>query len=187
MFKYLIAFTLLFCSSFTLCAEELPVLRTVSSMSFDDAQGKHWTEAALQGKVSVINFFFASCKNICPAMNKRLRDRSKEFFNDPRFQIFSVTVDPENDNPQALKEYAAYLGNNPHWYFLRGPIKNVEQFLVTGLGIGSPHDVTLHTTRLTLIDHKGQVRAYVSSSDSDEMDELAQKISSLLSELKSKP
>ena len=186
MFKNIFAITL-FLSSLVSVAEELPVLRAVSSMSFDDVEGKRWSEEALKGKVSVINFFFASCKNVCPAMNKRLRDRTKEFLNDTRFQILSVTVDPENDTPESLKEYAEHLGSNPHWYFLRGPVKNVEKFLVTGLGIGSPEDVTLHTTRLTLVDSKGQVRAYVSSSDSDEMDELAPRISSLLSELNAKP
>jgi protein SCO1/2 len=117
-------------------------------------------------------------------MNKRLKNSTSKFLNDPRFQVLSVTVDPENDSAESLKEYAKYLGSNPYWYFLRSPIKNVEEFLVKGLGIGSPDDITLHTTRLTLIDTKARVRAYVSSSDSDDMEELSEEIETLLTEAK---
>jgi protein SCO1/2 len=183
MNKYLLILSLFFlplCTS----ADELPTLREVSNMSFDDMNGRHWSQADLKGKVSIVNFFFASCKNVCPVMNKRLKNSTSKFLNDPRFQVLSVTVDPENDSAESLKEYAKYLGSNPYWYFLRSPIKNVEEFLVKGLGIGSPDDITLHTTRLTLIDTKARVRAYVSSSDSDDMEELSEEIETLLTEAK---
>lgn len=181
MHKYIAILTFLLISSFAF-ADDLPVARVVSHMSFDDMNGHHWSEKELKNKVTVINFFFASCKNVCPVMNKRLKNSASKFLSDPRFQILSVTVDPETDTADSLKEYAKYLGGNPYWYFLRAPIKNVEEFLVKGLGIGSPDDITLHTTRLTLIDNKARVRAYVSSSDSDEMEELSGKIEMLLSE-----
>jgi protein SCO1/2 len=41
--------------------------------------------------------------------------------NDPNFGIISISIDPENDTPEALKEHADRIGaKSPNWHFLTG-------------------------------------------------------------------
>ncbi len=82
----------------------------------------------LQGRVVVIGSFFATCTGACPAMAKTykkiqdwLGDRQgKEVF------LLSITVDPEHDTPQRLKEFAQEFGARPGWIFLTGSKENVS-------------------------------------------------------------
>ncbi|HEX9985234.1 MAG TPA: SCO family protein [Thermoanaerobaculia bacterium] len=83
----------------------------------------------------VINSFFASCTGSCPIMSKtflllqnRLGDRiGKDVI------LVSITVDPKNDTPDALKAYAKRMGAKPGWYFLTGTKAQVDAAL-TKLG-----------------------------------------------------
>src|SRR5258706_8239171 len=82
----------------------------------------------LQGKVVVINSFFATCQGSCLPMNRNLEkvqaalgDRvGKEVF------IISISVDPAVDSPAGLKEYAKKLHAGPGWYFLTGDKQNLH-------------------------------------------------------------
>lgn len=67
----------------------------------------------------VVNFIFTSCPEICPVMTgtqlqlqRRLRDKR----NPPRF--ISITLDPEQDTPTVLADYATRFG--AEWMFLTG-------------------------------------------------------------------
>lgn len=82
----------------------------------------------LKGKVVIINAFFATCQGSCPPMSHNLA-RVQEALGDRMGKdvvILSITVDPEMDTPERLKEYAAKMGAKPGWYFLTGEQANVE-------------------------------------------------------------
>jgi protein SCO1/2 len=89
----------------------------------------------LKGKVVVINSFFATCTGSCPKMSgvlaglqERLGDRlGKDVF------LLSFSVDPENDTPAKLKEYAESFHAKPGWLFLTGKKENVD-FALSRLG-----------------------------------------------------
>ena len=89
----------------------------------------------LQGRVVIINSFFATCQATCLPMNRNL-EKVQQALGD-RFgkdvYIISISVDPTVDTPPRLKEYAKKLNAKPGWYFLTGDKQNVE-FALTKLG-----------------------------------------------------
>jgi len=89
----------------------------------------------LQGKVVIINSFFATCQGSCLPMNRNL-EKVQEALGDrlgKEVNIISLSVDPAVDSPPALKAYAKKLNARPGWYFLTGDKQNVD-FVLQKLG-----------------------------------------------------
>lgn len=89
----------------------------------------------LQGKVVIINSFFATCQGSCLPMNRNL-EKVQQALGDrlgKDVYIISISVDPTVDTPSGLKEYAKKLNAREGWYFLTGDKQNVE-FALTKLG-----------------------------------------------------
>jgi len=73
------------------------------------------------GKVCLVNYFFTSCKGICPRMNGNLYKIYEGYKNEPQFLIVSHTCDPETDSVARLKWYADSMKvDNKKWIFLTG-------------------------------------------------------------------
>ena len=76
----------------------------------------------IKGKISIINFFYASCEKACPRsmaclakVQHLIGDRlGRDMF------MYSFTLKPEEDTPAKLKEYAKAIGAKPGWRFLTG-------------------------------------------------------------------
>lgn len=75
----------------------------------------------LRGRKVLINFAFTSCKGACPMMTANLA-RVQELLRSRKEQvtILTISVDPLNDTPAALKQYAAKFKAGPIWQFLTG-------------------------------------------------------------------
>ena len=89
----------------------------------------------LQGKVVIIDSFFATCQGSCLPMNRNL-EKVQEALGDrigKDVYIISISVDPAVDTPASLKEYAKKVHAKPGWYFLTGDKQNVDLAL-TKLG-----------------------------------------------------
>src|SRR5258708_28851204 len=100
-------------------AVQLRVLNYVQSFSFAKQDGKKITEKDVSGKVYVAEYFFTTCKGICPKMNSNVKKLSLEFANEPDFRILSYTVDPETDSIGRMKRYADSLGaDGTKWWVL---------------------------------------------------------------------
>lgn len=84
----------------------------------------------LRGRKVLINFAFTSCKGACPKMTANLaRVQTLLRARGERVTILTITVDPENDTPAVLKEYAARFKAGEGWYFLTGTPENVAAVL----------------------------------------------------------
>src|ERR1700688_1426107 len=77
---------------------KLPVLSYVQPFSFVNQDGKRISEKNVSGKVYVAEYFFTSCKGICPKLNSNLAQLYHDYKNVPGFVILSHTVDPETDS-----------------------------------------------------------------------------------------
>lgn len=89
----------------------------------------------LQGKVVIIDSFFATCQGSCLPMNRNL-EKVQQALGDrigKDVYIISISVDPTVDTPASLKEYAKKLHAKPGWYFLTGDKQNVD-FALNKLG-----------------------------------------------------
>lgn len=85
----------------------------------------------LKGKTVMINFMLTHCQGACSPMTANLAKVQKylgERMNRDVLMI-SISVDPANDTPAALKKYAESFKAQPGWYFLTGKKEDVEQVL----------------------------------------------------------
>ena len=76
-----------------------------------DHNGRPVDESMLEGKWSLVFFGFTYCPDYCPttlqaldATKRRLGDKAKDL------QIVFISVDPQRDTPQALKDYLSSDG-----------------------------------------------------------------------------
>jgi protein SCO1/2 len=117
-----------------------------------------------KGKVYVLEFFFTTCPSICPKMNQNMLELEKTFFGNPNFGIVSITIDPEHDTAEVLKEHAKLLGvKSSNWNFLTGEKTVIYDLANKGFNeyVGENHKVKggfEHSGLFALIDKKGYIR-----------------------------
>ncbi len=81
----------------------------VNDFSFINQNGKKITQREVEGKVYVAEYFFTTCKGICPIMNANMRRVYDAFKDEPDFMILSHTCMPETDSVPLLKAYEAKM------------------------------------------------------------------------------
>jgi protein SCO1 len=93
-----------------------------------DGRSVRFYSDLLKDKVVVINTFFGTCTGSCPRMASTLAALQERLGNRLGKDVFllSFTVDPENDTPEKLKEYAARFDARPGWLFLTGSKENIQ-------------------------------------------------------------
>lgn len=176
-------------------ATALPVLSYVPAFSFDNQEGKPVTDKDLTGKVYVAEYFFTTCRGICPKLNTNMKKLAEDYAHEPDFRICSYTVDPETDTVGRMKHYADSLGADPQrWYFLTGRKDSLYHLARTGYLLDDPknnainiNEQFLHTQFLALVDKGGRVRKIYDGLKKDELDELEKDIAALLKEKASVP
>ena len=83
----------------------------VEDFSFINQDGKLITQNDVDGKVYVAEYFFTTCKGICPKMNANMRRVFDAFKDEPGFMILSHTCMPETDSVPLLKAYEEKMVN----------------------------------------------------------------------------
>ena len=117
------------------------------------------------GKVYVVEFFFATCPTICPIMNENLVKVQNEFFGNPNFGVASFTINPENDTPKVLKEYAKEHNiTHANWHLLTGNREKIYNLARSGFSLYAREDSDAaggfeHSGYFALIDKEGYIRS----------------------------
>jgi protein SCO1/2 len=171
---------------------KLPILSDVKPFRFADQAGDTITEKSLLGKVCVVNFFFTTCRGICPRMNDNMKtDVFEPFKSQSDFVVVSHTVNPETDTVARMKRYADSLGvNDPkHWLFLTGTkMALYEAARSSYLLDDESHnkqkidDQFIHTQLFALVDKDGRVRGIYDGLNQEELAKLQRDIRALLKE-----
>ena len=98
--------------NYDLQASPLPVINAaVPAFHFINQNGDSITQNNTDDKVYVANYFFTTCKGICPKMNANLRLVFDAYKNEKAFMIISHTCMPETDSVPLLKPYAQKMIN----------------------------------------------------------------------------
>lgn len=121
------------------------------------------------GKVCVVNYFFTTCKGICPRMNGNLKQVYDEFKSEPDFLIVSHTSDPETDSAGKLKAYAQKMNvDTDKWIFLTGRKDSLYTQARNSYLLDDPknavvniNDQFLHTQFVALVDKNGNLRGEI--------------------------
>jgi cytochrome oxidase Cu insertion factor (SCO1/SenC/PrrC family) len=116
------------------------------------------------------------------AKMKKLQDRLIPAEQGGNIGLLSISVDPERDTPEKLRQYAVTFGARPSlWRSLTGDQREVERTVVRGFHTAmakvpredaDPHMAAfdiMHGERLVLVDRMGRIRGYYDADDRDRL------------------
>jgi protein SCO1/2 len=145
--------------------------------------GEKFNADSVRNEVFVAEFFFTTCKTICPVMNRNLVKIHEKYAGHPKFRMLSFTVDPETDDASQLKKYSESLGvSGRQWIFLTGPKAELyhaarRSFLLdNSLPATAPDEDFVHTQNVALVDREGFIRGIYDATDTAEVHRLGQDI-----------
>ncbi len=169
------------------------LLYTIPKFSFINQDSIETHQGQYQGKPFIVEFFFSNCRSICPAITSQLARLQAMMKADgilDKVNILSHTVDPSNDTPVRLKEYAGALGVDPiNWQFVTGKADDLyyqasKGYLVPAFPSDTAQGGFFHTDQLTLIDGDFHIRGYYDGTSTLEVDSMYEDIKNLIRENK---
>ena len=110
----------------------------------------------IEGKVVAVNFIFTSCKDVCPMETARMASVYEILGDRVGSDVFfySITIDPENDTVEVLRDYAERFGvNGDNWKFLTGNKEEIDIIRAKFGLFGDPEeeqDLSNHNINLML-------------------------------------
>jgi protein SCO1/2 len=133
-----------------------------------DASGKRTTLADFKGKVVVLFFGYTHCPDVCPGTLAELALVKQQLGADgDRMQVVFVTLDPERDRPEILKEYVPAF--DPTFVGLYGDAdatartaKDFKVYYKKVPGSGSGTYTLDHTAAAFVFDPQGRLRLFAS-------------------------
>jgi protein SCO1/2 len=156
---------------------EIPVWGTLPDFSLTNQDTLPYGTAQLEGRPWIADFIFTKCPGRCPKltyeMSRLQTELSGRGWHD--VMLVSISVDPENDTPEVLTEYAArHSAKLDSWQFLTGTLDSIWSLSVEGFklpvqeaeGIGA--GPILHSNRFVLADGRQQIRGYYDALDADD-------------------
>lgn len=164
------------------------VYHTIGKFKLVNQDSSLVTNATLQDKIYVADFFFTSCRTICPVMKTQMHRVYQAFEDDPEVLIVSHTIDPEYDTVGLLKDYAERLNvRSNKWHFLTGNKDSIyhlaqTSYFVTAMEDEAEADGFIHSGAFLLIDKKGRIRGKYDGTKEEDIDKLLRHIEILKKE-----
>ncbi len=162
---------------------KLPFLGKVNDFALTAQDNSKITLKELKGSVWVADFVFTTCSGICPAMTKHMSALSRTYAVHKDIKMVSISVNPENDTPEVLKNYAKKYNANERWIFLTGPRDDIQKLAVQSFKIGDMKEIMFHSAMFVLVDRNSRIRGYYDSGDQARLDALNGDVASLRKEL----
>jgi protein SCO1/2 len=143
--------------------QRLPTIAPAPAFALISQDGTRLSLADLRGKVVAVTFIYTSCTDTCPvltALMAHVQDKLGQDFGE-RVAFVSITVDPERDTPEVLKQYADTFGADlKGWYFLTGDpaaIRNITSRYGVFAAKNTKGEVD-HTFLTSIVDRNGTLR-----------------------------
>jgi len=143
--------------------QRLPTIGAAPDFALISQDGAKVTLESLRGKVVAVTFIYTWCPDVCPMLTDKMARVQDELGPDfgSKVAFVSITIDPERDTPEVLKEYAeAFDANLAGWSFLTGePAAVLEVARRYGVVVAPAADGQVdHTLLTTLVDRGGVMR-----------------------------
>jgi len=150
-----------------LTSNNLFVYNKVPSFEFTNQEGNVINNETYKGKVYVVEFFFTTCPTICPIMNQKMLLIQKEFAENSKVGIASISITPAIDRQEILKKYAISNGiTHKNWHLLSGKseetvfnLSNNGFKLYAGVDNKVEHGGFEHSGLFALVDKTGSIRS----------------------------
>ncbi len=165
---------------------DIPILKPVPEFSFINQDGDPFTEKDLNDKITILDFIFTSCAGPCPIMTHNMTGLYRSFSQVEEVQFVSITVDPDVDTQDILKQYAKINGvNDGRWQFITSNIEAIKDLKKNGFMLYAEELPRGHAIKFVLIDQNGQIRKYFDGTEEASMAVLMKDITNLVKEFKS--
>ena len=154
------------------------VYHVIAPFQFVDQDSVNVTNSTFKGKIYVTDFFFTTCRTICPIMKTqmlRVYEATKEM---PDVLILSHTIDPEYDTVALLRDFARRLGvESNRWHFVTGAKDSIYKIAQTSYFATAMEDKTepdgfIHSGAFLLIDKQGRIRGKYDGTKEDDVNRL---------------
>lgn len=167
------------------------IYHTIEDFRLVNQFGDSVSLAAYKNKIMLVNFFFASCKTVCPKMNAFISEHIyREFRKDTSIVFVSFSVDPANDSVPALKAYSRRMNADTaarNWQFLTGSKSKIYDLAENSFripGAEDEHQGLFHSDKVVLVDKLGRVRGVFGTETQNEKSEIIDAVRALKLEYK---
>jgi protein SCO1 len=164
------------------------VYHTIADFRFLDQDSAVVTGETFNNKIYVADFFFTSCRTICPIMKTQMLRVYDSIENDHDVLLLSHTIDPEYDTVGKLRDYAERLGvKSNKWHFVTGAkdsIYHIAQtsYFATAMQDTAEPDGFIHSGAFLLVDKKKRIRGKYDGTKEDDVNRLLKDIKKLKKE-----
>lgn len=143
------------------------VYHSVPDFIFTDQEGQKLTQQYFDSGATIVNFFFSTCKDVCPKMNGNVLNLYEKYLNTKGLHFLSHTVDPETDSVAVLSKYANNLRALSYkWKFVTGNKSDIYNIAMKGYLLPTGYDSSVaidsvkffHSQQLLLIDNHHRIR-----------------------------
>jgi len=141
----------------------LPRIGPAPEFTLTSQDGEKFALASLRGKVVAVTFIYTSCTSTCPVLTPMMSFVQDQLGADfgAKIAFVSITVDPERDTPEVLKEYAQAFGANlAGWSFVTGSSEAIQdvrrRYGVFALKAANGN--VDHTFLTSIVDRRGILR-----------------------------
>ena len=161
------------------------VYHTIAPFQFVDQDSTVVTNATFKDQIYVTDFFFTSCRTICPIIKTQMLRVYQATAEMPDVKILSHTIDPEYDTVALLHDFAKRLGvTDNRWRFVTGvkdSIYKIAQtsYFATAMEDKSEPDGFIHSGAFLLIDKKQRIRGKYDGIKEEEVNKLIADIKKL--------
>ena len=148
----------------------LPVLGQVTDFHLVERDGRGRCLDDLKGEIWFAGFFFTDCRGPCPTLISQMVELSRAVLRTKgQVRVVGISVDPENDTPERLREYAKRMGVGDNFWLLTGSLPEILRIARKGFKLAveeNPPAVIpqsgkmLHSTKVALVDGQGRIRGY---------------------------
>ncbi len=146
-------------------SKEANAFHAIPVFSLTNQHGDSITEKSINGKITVVDFFFTTCPGICPKMTTNMAVLQDSFMNNDHVVLLSYSVTPEIDSVPTLAAYAERKNiTSPNWHLLTGDRKQIYDlgrkayFVEEDLGETKSDEDFLHTENFVLLDGDRHIR-----------------------------
>ncbi len=163
------------------------VVHDIRDFEFVSQLGDTITNADVDGKIYMTDFFFTSCPSICPKVKKQMLRLYEKVKGNEDILLVSHTIDPKRDSVAVLKTYADNMGiDHDQWLFLTGDKEELldiaDDYFVAAYEDPEAPGGFDHSGKIILLDKAGKIRSFCDGTDPVSVDRMMKDIDILLAE-----
>jgi len=162
------------------------IYHTLDDFHLTDQDGRPVSFKNFEDKILVVDFFYTHCPTVCNTMNGYMDSLARNFEKEKTVEFLSITVDPKNDSPAALKKYREqFADHGPKWLFLTGDTSTIYNLARKGCLVNAVDEGQgnyIYSDKMILIDTRKRIRGYYNGAQFSDVNRLNDEIKVLVYE-----